>query len=371
MCQRWELVATCNPGLEEVALEEMSDLGVVARPFKKGSIMIEGGAVDLVRLNYLAKTLHRIAVILTKGEVDGLDGIYEMARSIDYRAFFSTSQSFAVRSSRVGEHPFTSMDIARVIGQAVIDTFLEAGPARPPVDLSDPDVTILAELRDRYFWMGIDTTGESLHRRWYRRFTYITALKSTIAHSMVRLSGFTGREVFLDPMCGTGTIPIEAYHYLAGTPNRGRTFAFERLHWFSPQEIRDVINGCRERDGIHARIIGFDVDRRVIERARANAQEASSPVRFFVGDARRIPVKADIVCVDLPYGVRLRRINLPSLYSSFFANLRRSRCKRIVFITARRSLRYVPRLYPFRVVRHFDVNYCDLEAKIIVAERMA
>ncbi len=365
----WSLIATCNPGLEEVSVEEVLALGIKARAFKKGSIRIDGDTKDVVRLNYLAKTLHRIVLVLAEGEVEGLDSIYSLARSVDYRAFFPPSQSFAVRSNRVGEHPFTSMDISRVVGQAVIDAFLGSGPVRPPVDLTDPDVTILAELRDRYFWMGIDTTGESLHRRWYRKFTYITALKSTIAHSMVRLSGFTGREVFLDPMCGTGTIPIEAYHYLAGTPNKGRTFTFERFQWIPSGEVRDVIEGYRERGGIRAKIVGFDLDRRVIDRARANAQQASCPVEFFVGDARRMPIKADIVCVDLPYGVRLKRVNLKALYSSFFANLKRSECRRIVFITAKQSLRFVPRLYPFRVKRHFDINYCDLEAKIFVAER--
>ena len=370
MSQRWELIATCNPGLEEVAIEEVLGLGLEANPFKKGSIRIEGDTRDIVRLNYLSKTLHRIVLVLVKGEVDGLDGIYTLARSVDYEALLPPSQSFAVRSNRVGVHPFTSMDISRVVGQAVIDTYLQRGLKRPPVDLTSPDVTILAELRDGSFWMGIDTTGESLHRRWYRRFTYITSLKSTIAHSMVRLSGLREGESLLDPMCGTGIIPIEAYHYLSGTPNLGRPFAFERLLWFPKEELEAVVEDHREETPVGARIIGFDINRKVVERARGNAREASASIDLFVGDARRMPLKADIVCVDLPYGVRLRGVNLYRLYSAFFANLRRSECRRVVFITARQSLKYVPRLHPFKVIRHFNINYCDLEAKIFVAERV-
>ena len=356
------LAATCNPGLEEIAIQEIKEkTGREAEVFHRGLLVFRGKEKDVFKLNYLSKTLHRIIVVLEMAKAKSLDDFYSTVRRIDFSEYISPDQSFAVRTKRSGNHPFTSVEISSVIGQAVIDSFLESRGKRLRVNLSEPDLTFLVDVRNETFLLGIDTTGESLHKRWYRKRTYVTSLRSTIANSMVRISGLRNRETFLDPMCGVGMIPIEAFHFLSGKPNKFRSFAFEKFFWLDCSDFHHLKKEHGERE-VESEICGSDRNERVIALAEENSRAAEARIRFFVSDATRQDLNYDRLCVDLPYGIRMRT-PLRKLYEGFFNNLLASDFKRAVILTASRCSRFMPDLEFERV---YEAEYGDVKVKLFV-----
>ncbi len=361
------VVVTCNPGLEEVSIQECHEItGKEFSAVHKGLIWGEVSEEDIFRLNYLGKTIHKVILVLDFGEFNTLNDLYTRAKSIDYTRYILPEQRFAVKTKRSGTHDFTSMDVSRVIGQGIVDSYLDSTGIRIRANLKHPDIRFLVEVRENWFFLGVDTTGESLHNRWYRKYTYITALKSTIAHSMVRISGLSQKQSFIDPMCGVGMIPIEAYHYLSRTPNRNRRFMFESFSW-TDLDVFKRIKENHEEQKVNAEIKGFDINPVVVDYARKNSELADAEIDFFVSDARKYNFHEDIICVDLPYGVRLRRINLRALYSEFFKNVYDCGFKTLVFITASRNRRFIPDyVVPERT---FFVNYDDLQTIVYLVRK--
>ena len=363
-----QFVATCTPGLEEISIKELEEkFGIEASILHKGALCFEGREEHIYELNYLAKTLHKIVVLLFKEEVNDLKDIYKLARVIDYTKFILPSQSFAVRAKRSGKHDFTSIDIAREVGQGVIDSYSACTGKKLRVNLSSPDIRVLCELRDRSFWLGLDTTGESLHKRWYRKHSFITSLRSTIAHGMVMLSGLERDKSFHDPMCGTGMLTIEAFHRLSEKPNKCRNFAFEKFSWLELEEFEKLKRKHREKN-VNALILASDRNSKVVKLAKENASLGEAEkIKFFVADATEIKLDSEIICTDLPYGIRLRKVNLKKLYTKFFENLEKSaNFDKLVFITAKRCLRFLPKPFPFKIEKYYDLSYGEVEARIFV-----
>ncbi len=356
------LAATCNPGLEEIAIQEIKEkTGREAEVFHRGLLVFEGKEKDVFKLNYLSKTLHRIIIVVEKARIKTLKDVYSVVRKIDFSGFIKHDQTFAVRTKRHGTHPFTSIDVSSAIGQGIIDSFQETTGKKLKVNLSEPDITFLSEVRDESFLLGIDTTGESLHKRWYRKRTYVTSLRSTIANSMVRISGLKNGESFIDPMCGVGMIPIEAFHFLSGKPNKFRGFAFEKFFWLDRSEFQRLKKEHREHE-VESEICGSDRNERVIGLAADNSREAEARIRFFVSDATRQDLNYDRICVDLPYGIRMRT-PLRKLYEGFFNNLLASDFKKAVVLTASRCSRFLPDLEFERV---YEAEYGDIRVKLFV-----
>ncbi len=366
-----QFVATCTPGLEEISAKELKEkFKIKAEILHKGALIFEGREKHIFRLNYFSKTLHRIVVLLAKGEVSNLEEIYRLAKEIDYAKFILPSQSFAVKAKRSGRHEFTSIDIACEVGQAVIDSYRQSTGKRLKVNLSSPHIRLLCELRGKSFWLGLDTTGESLHKRWYRKHTFITSLRSTIAHSMVMLSEFGQSKSFHDPMCGTGMLAIEAFHYLAQKPNKHRNFAFEKFSWLNLEDFEKIKALHKEKE-VRALILASDWNSKVVKLAKENASLAEAEkIKFFVADATKIKLCSSIICADLPYGIRIRKINLKRLYSRFFENLERNASfEKLVFITAKRCIKFLPKPFPFEIEKFYDLNYGEIEARIFVCRQ--
>ncbi len=221
--------ATLPPGLEDVAAKEVEEFGCRVEEIRegRGRIFFSGEKLVIPLLNHFSRTLERLNVLLLRCEAETLDDIYRAVKGLDFN--FIRGKSFAVRSLRVGEHDFTSMDIARVAGQAVIDSFMESYGERLKVNLSQPDVIIRVELVDNELFVGLDTTGDdAMHKRWWRVYNHPAHLNAAIACGMLRIAEWKADESLIDPMCGSGTIPIEAALMARKVPNM-RDFAYEKL----------------------------------------------------------------------------------------------------------------------------------------------
>jgi len=308
-----ELFATTVPGLEDVAAREVELLiGCRAQP-DVGKVFFQAPLEAVYRLNLAARTLHRVFIRLCRESFEGLDDLYRIAVGLDYGDFIDPHQSFAIRSERVGVHCFTSMDVSRVVGQAVIDSHLASRGCRLRVDLDEPDVELYCLVRGGELIMGVDTTGRSLHRRWYRVYEHPAALKPTIASAMLMLSGWEPGEVLVDPMCGGATIPIEAALMAwdrAPNVDRG-DFNLLRLRLFDAEALREEGERLREAEsrGVYP-IYGLEESERHLEGGRRNAERAGvlETVDLRLGDAAdpaSYPKALSHVVVNPPYGVRM------------------------------------------------------------------
>lgn len=307
-----QFFATTNRGLEDVAVRELKELGVEAQA-GVGRVFFQAGLRDAIRLNLASRTLHRVVLTLLRSEVNSLEDVYREARSIDFTGLIDRSQSFAVRAERVGEHDFTSLDVTARVGQAIIDSYREACGARLRVDLKKPDVVIRCLLKDRELVLGIDLTGDSLHARKYRVYDHPAALKTTIAASMLILSGWRGGGALLDPMCGGGTILTEAALMARRIPPGvfRSDFAYRRLIFVDPEVEGEVAEELVGRVSMSAYpICGIDCSPKHLEGAKRNAISAgvADTINLRVGDVfklrKYIDLRPEIIVTNPPYGLR-------------------------------------------------------------------
>jgi len=355
--------ATTNRGLEDVAASEVRSL-LKCRPQQDvAKIFFDAELEAIYRLNLQARTLHRVLILLCRGRFRDLDDIYRMARGVDYSGLVSPEQSFAVRAERHGVHPFTSMDVAAKVGQAIIDSYRSERRVRLKVNLKMPDVEFLCLVRDDEFLLGLNTTGESLHKRHYRVYDHPAALKTTIAAAMLRLCGWEPRSSLLDPMCGGGTIPIEAALIARGVPPgvyRTDDFALLRLKFLDSEAFwelrRRLLEHVKhdERFPIH----GIEKYKEFLRGAIRNAWSAGvrDTVSLKLGDAtqlnRHVDFSPDFVVANPPYGIRMRRRSLLNFYRRWLRSLREvaEGCTLLVITAASRRFA--------EALRSLDVEVC-------------
>ena len=303
-----EFYATLPPGLEDVAAKEMEELGFKVFEFRKGRGRIFFRGKDAEKLNCYGRTIERVVALLACERFNSLDDIYKIVRALDF-CFIKPDQSFAVRAMRAGEHDFTSIDVARVAGQAVIDSYLASKNVRLAVNLSEPDVIIRVDVVFDTVMVGIDLTGDvGLHRRFYRVYNHPAPLNATIAAALVKLSGWDEDETLLDPMCGSGTILIEAAmqtHNIPICPTTSSAYT-------SPSTIH-----CPT-------IFGLEISRKHLRGCKSNATAAGVSFDVVQGDATRPPFRKsfDVVITNPPYGLRIgRKRVIDRLYSRFLEAL--------------------------------------------------
>ncbi len=321
-------MATTVEGLEDVAAREVEMLGGRVNEVRPARVFFEGQIDLMYRVNIRARCVHKLMLVLGRGEARGLDEIYKLAKSIDYFEVLRLDQSFAVRTTRVGEHEYTSVDVSAVVGQAIVDSFVEAKGARPRVNLKNPDVEVGVYVRDDEVVIGVNTTGESLHKRNYRVYDHPAALKTTLAAGMLMISGWRG-EGLLDPMCGGGTIVIEAALMARGFPPGffRKDLAFTRLALHDPKAHREELERALEGANREVyEVYGFDVSPKHVAGARLNALSAGvhDTISFDVRDATKRDTYRGLdvrhVVVNPPYGIRQSR---PKAVRELYAKLLR------------------------------------------------
>ncbi len=300
------LITTC-PGLEDVSLKEIKKLIPIRNAKLKpqgvqGRLIIECGcALDnaSLALNMNARTIHRVSILLCTFKLsrkyEGLNEIYKKLVNCNLEDYITPHTTFAIRAERLGVHEYTSIDIAKVAGQAVIDSISLKYGSKPKVNLDAPAIILRVDVVGDSCLISICTTGDdSLHKRGYRVYDHPAALKPTIAYAIAMLSQIPQNGVVVDPMCGGGTIPIECY------------FLNKSLS-----------------------IYGIDISPKHIHGAKLNALAAGilNEIKFIVGDARKlnelINFDVDRMISNLPYGIRIGRKHvLKTLYEKFLKSAR-------------------------------------------------
>ncbi len=380
---RYECFATTISGLERYAAEEAFEVaGVDAEP-DVGKIIFKADLRQIITLNLASRMLHRVFITLARGKAENLNDVHRLAGEVDYSEFIARDQSFAVKGERHSkDKPFTSLDMAAAVGRAVIESFREKTGVRLRVDLDNPDVQLYALIRDSEFFLGLNTTGKSLHRRFYRAFHHRAALHPTIAVGMMRIAGWRRWQSLLDPMCGSGTIPIEAALTALNVPPGAKKIGELSLSnlMFIDQELVEMARVELERavdEDFKPRITGTDASQKSVKGAKLNAEKAGvlDLIELEVRDVFKIREwlreEPDQILMNPPYGIRMGIRKIKEFYENA--------CKRIADAAPGSKLTAVvskPGAFSkalqkagYIVKKEIPVVYGRLNAVIISAER--
>ncbi len=364
------LYITTAPGLEDVSAKEVESLGFKVREVRrgKGRVFLEGDELTAVKLNYLARTVERVLILLRFERFESLDDVYRIVREIDF-SFIKPDQSFAIRPLRVGEHEFTSLDVGRIAGQAVIDSYMESRGVRLKVNLDEPDVIIRVDVINDEIYIGLDTTGDyALHRRGYRIYDHPAPLNPVIASALVMLSQWKCEEVLIDPMCGSGTILIESAMMCRNIPPQKlrEDFQFTRIWGY---ELLEMVKREVSENDVDLNLVGVERFRKHLIGAKMNSERAGvlDTIDYIQGDATRLCLKrGDVIVTNPPYGLRIARKGIiERLYEGFLESARV--VNRLVVITAEhRILREKAERLGYRIEEEKWVRYGGLNTKVFV-----
>lgn len=309
---KYTLFATCPRGLETILAQELQQQGCTDIAPTDGGVSCKGGIEQVYRANLHSRTASRVLLQLTRATYRHEDDIYKAAKNLKWQEWFRVNQTFKVKvegkRARVKSLDF----IALKIKDGVCDRFREHGGERPSIDKNRPDVRIHAFLDERNVSIFIDTSGEALFKRGYRRDTGEAPLRENLAAGLLLLAGYDGSQPFQDPFCGSGTIAIEAaWIALNRAPGLSRRFGFEKLANFNKAlwlELKAEARAYIWQKPL-AKIAASDNDRAMTRLAQENASMAEVDMfidfnTIDVQDTRPNGENGILVC-NPPYGVRL------------------------------------------------------------------
>ncbi len=319
----YELIAPCHFGLEAVLKREIDDLGYDISKVEDGRVTFIGDMEAICRANVFLRTAERILLKVGSFKATTFDELFEKTKALDWAQFIpKDGKCWVTKASSVKSKLFSSSDIQSIMKKAIVekmkisyDTQIipETGAAYP--------LRVFA-MKDE-FTIGIDTTGESLHKRGYRQSTTKAPISETLASALLMLTPWKQDRILVDPFCGSGTFVIEAAMMAANiAPGMNRSFLSEdwknlipaKLWYDTIDEANDLVNMDVKTD-----IQGYDIDPAAVKMARENAERAGVTSLIHLQQrpvsALSHPGKYGFIVTNPPYGERLEeKADLPQIY---------------------------------------------------------
>ena len=367
--------ATSPRGLETLLATEIAALGAKNAAAVPGGVAFTGDWRSCYMANLWSRLASRVLWRIGEFEYASEDDLYEAAHRIDWTRHFTVERTLRVNVS-AQKSPLTSLDFATLrIKDAVCDRLRETAGSRPSIDRARPEVRVHAFLESARGAFYLDTSGEPLFKRGWRAGAGEAPLRENLAAGLVMLSGWKPEEPLLDPMCGGGTILVEAAAMARGrAPGAKRGFGFEKLKIFDAKLWSKVKTEDRTTKPAKLEIFGSDSDPRVLGDARRNIAAAGVDrwVRLEQADIleRAAPAPGGVMIANPPYGERIgSKEELAGFYPKLGSALKKNypgwRCH---FFTADMRLPKLVRLQPSRRVPLYNgALECRLFEFVIVA----
>jgi putative N6-adenine-specific DNA methylase len=304
--------ATCPRGLEPLLAEELRQLKAETIHAVGGGVGFGGDFLLCYRVNLESRIASRVLWQVRAAGYRSEDDIYQTAYALPWTDWLDPARTIRVDISAT-KSPLASLNFVTLkIKDAVCDKIRRLSGRRPDVDTRGPDIPIQGHLTDRDFTLYLDTTGEPLFKRGQRMATGEAPLRENLAAGILRLAGWMPGTPLLDPMCGSGTILLEAAcTALDIAPGLGRHFAFEKLKNFDARRWRELWQrtAARQKPKVPLPIYGSDLSGNVLKAARANFTAAGLPNVVSLKRANVLeisaPAKEGVIVTNPPYGVRL------------------------------------------------------------------
>lgn len=335
----WLLHATAASGLEAVVKKECEDLGFPNPVIEAGHILFSGGVEEVALANLALAVADRIAIELGRFEAKSYEAFFEGVRALDWPTYLGADGAFPVQARAVKSRLMSASDLQR-LGKKAIATALEDHFHLDHCPEAGPTYPVSFLLRDDVCQVLLDTSGEGLFKRGYRKKKGAAPLKETLAAGLVRLSFWTPDRPLLDPFCGSGTILIEAARMARGIdPGLDRDFLAMTWPWIGQAPFRRLRRQRMERIHLDGSLdlMGFDLDQSVILSALANARGAGveedlTLVPKAMQEAR-LKENFGVVITNPPYGHRLEAAGSDHLLAEFADHFRALRTWSLFVIT--------------------------------------
>jgi putative N6-adenine-specific DNA methylase len=304
--------ASCPRGLESILSDELESLRAEEIKIVDGGVKFESTTEIMYRANLISRIATRILCRVANGNYKTEDDLYNAALNVKWTNLFDVSHGIKVSTTGV-KCPLKSLDFMTLrIKDAVCDQFRSKVNARPNVEIRDPDIRIHLYLEVDYFDLYIDTSGQPLYQRGFRKSSVEAPIRENLAAGILALSGWQPGDPLLDPMCGSGTFLIEAAMIaLNQVPGLKRSFGFE--HWKNFDSI--LFNNIKSeyqaqiKPLVFSHIYGSDEDLRAIRVTKSNLAEAGLKIAVELSCKSFsdivAPTKKGVLITNPPYGVRI------------------------------------------------------------------
>jgi len=326
MSQIFELIAPCHFGLEAVLKKEIYDLGYEITKVEDGKVTFKGDEEAICRANIFLRTAERVLIKVGEFQAETFDELFEGTKSLSWEDYIPQDGKFWVaKATSIKSKLFSPSDIQSIIKKAMVERmkqqyhlnwFSEEGNAYPL------RVTIMKDI----VTVGLDTSGDSLHKRGYRLLTSKAPITETLAAALILLTPWNKDRILVDPFCGSGTFAIEAAMMgMNIAPGINRSFQASKWNnligmeeWISAKEEAEEIV---EKD-IKMEIQGYDVDGEIVRAARENAKRAGVAEQIHFQqrpvNALRHPKKYGFIITNPPYGERMEtKEHIKEIYAEF------------------------------------------------------
>lgn len=331
-----QYLAITSNGLENLLAEELKSLGITnANPVQAG-VKFKASNEQIYRCCLWSRIASRFVRVLSEFNCQDDMDLYLSASAVNWSTHFDVSKSLVVDFNGTNREIRNSQYGAMKVKDAIVDSFTKKNLGRPKISKDQPDLRIHVRLHRDKAILGIDMVGSGLHQRGYRTEAGKAPLRETLAAAIVLRSGWRKGTALLDPMCGSGTLLIEAALIAANmAPGvKRKSWSFTALNDFEPELWAEIkteasVQARKGLKSIETKFYGFDNDKRVLHTARENAKRAGleSVIEFELGDAAAIqrPKGFDtgVIISNPPYGERLStEPGLIALYTSFGQQLK-------------------------------------------------
>lgn len=318
--EEFELIAKTFMGLEPVLAKELTQLGANDIQIGRRMVSFSGNKELMYRANFQLRTAIRILKPIKHFKAKSADDVYDEVKKIDWSQYLSLDKTFAVDSVVFSDEFRHSKFVAYKVKDAIVDQFRETQGKRPNISVANPDIRLNMHIAEYDCTLSLDSSGESLHRRGYRQESVEAPLNEVLAAGMILMTGWQGDTDFIDPMCGSGTLPIEAAliaHNMAPGLFR-KEYAFEKWPDFDKDLFDDIYNDdSQEREYKH-HIYGYDIDIKAVNTARLNVKAAglTSTITIEEADFKNFtqPAEKSLLVTNPPYG---ERISTPDLLGTY------------------------------------------------------
>lgn len=310
--QEFKMIAKTFKGLEEVLAGELVELGANNVQLERRAVSFTGDKRLLYMANFFLRTASRVLVPILTFKAKDADEVYANVKAIDWSKYMTLQTGFQIDATVYSETFRHSRYVTYRVKDAIVDWWNEREGKRPNVKLSDPDLFLNVHIANETVTLSLDSSGESLHKRGYRVANTEAPINEALAAGMLLMAGWKGETDFYDPMCGSGTLLIEAA-LIAQNIAPGifrKSFAFEKWADFDKDLFEDIYNDdSLERPFTH-HIYGSDASFYAVQQALKNIKSAGQQRCIEVRQIRLQEIKREeqkpaLVMVNPPYGERL------------------------------------------------------------------
>jgi len=318
----FEMIAKTFKGLEEVLASELVSLGANNVQLQRRAVSFTGSIELMYRANLHLRTASRVLKPIASFVASNPDEVYEQVKNIDWEKYMTVNTTFAIDSTVFSEEFRHSKFVSYRVKDAIADRFMEKYEKRPSVRLDNPQLMINIHVAQNKCTLSLDSSGESLHKRGYRVAQTEAPLNEALAAGMILMSGWEGKTDFVDPMCGSGTLLIEAALIALNIPPGifRKEFAFEKWNDFDEELFDTVYNDDSNERPFEHKIYGSDISPLAIKIADQNVRSAGLnkyiSLQVLPVQQLELPSLHCLMVTNPPYGERITSTDIFGLYSS-------------------------------------------------------